>query len=380
MELLTARRPRRHQRRRARDRHQREGDPERRAARGREAPRHGPRRLRRVGGDRRHVQVPVHLDCVVHEARPDGRRRARGPRRRPGRLSGRRRAARGAELLRGPRRARESSAISTAFATGAALLDTHSDPVHNRTVLTLSGPAGVARARRSSAGARACAEDDRHARATMAPTRASGRSTSARSSGSATETATPLARRPSRRRGGSAAEAGGAGVPLRRARLGASAVASAPSFAPAGWSSSAPARIRRAPARLRPGGAPSRAPAPRWSPPARRWPPSTSSSRARRSRRPARSPARLRESGGGLRRRAGDRDRPRRTGAPRCPPTSTTRSPCRSPRSIERVRELAAAHGARPWSAEIVGLVPEAALDGWPDDLPLTGFDPAPST
>ena len=31
-------------------------------------------------------------------------------------------------------------AISTAFATGAALLDTHSDPVHNRTVLTLSGP------------------------------------------------------------------------------------------------------------------------------------------------------------------------------------------------------------------------------------------------
>ena len=32
--------------------------------------------------------------------------------------------------------------ISAAFATGAALLDTHSDPVHNRTVLTLSGSEG----------------------------------------------------------------------------------------------------------------------------------------------------------------------------------------------------------------------------------------------
>jgi hypothetical protein len=28
-------------------------------------------------------------------------------------------------------------------------------------------------------------------------------------------------------------------------------------------------------------------------------------------------------------------------------------------------------------SAEIVGLVPEAALDGFPPDLRLTGFDPA---
>jgi len=34
-------------------------------------------------------------------------------------------------------------------------------------------------------------------------------------------------------------------------------------------------------------------------------------------------------------------------------------------------------HGARPVGAEIVGLVPERALDGWPDALPITGFDPA---
>ena len=42
-----------------------------------------------------------------------------------------------------------------------------------------------------------------------------------------------------------------------------------------------------------------------------------------------------------------------------------------------RIRELAAPHGARPVGAEIVGLVPERALDGWPDALPITGFDPA---
>ncbi len=48
--------------------------------------------------------------------------------------------------------------ISAAFATGAALLDTHSDPVHNRTVLTLSGPEG-ALAGPLANGARACAEE-----------------------------------------------------------------------------------------------------------------------------------------------------------------------------------------------------------------------------
>jgi len=42
-----------------------------------------------------------------------------------------------------------------------------------------------------------------------------------------------------------------------------------------------------------------------------------------------------------------------------------------------RIRELAGPHGARPVGAEIVGLVPERALDGWPDALPITGFDPA---
>ena len=44
---------------------------------------------------------------------------------------------------------------------------------------------------------------------------------------------------------------------------------------------------------------------------------------------------------------------------------------------VERVRELAAARGARPVAAEVVGLVPQASLDGLPEDVPLAGFDPA---
>jgi glutamate formiminotransferase / 5-formyltetrahydrofolate cyclo-ligase len=43
---------------------------------------------------------------------------------------------------------------------------------------------------------------------------------------------------------------------------------------------------------------------------------------------------------------------------------------------IERVRELAAPHGAAPVAAEVVGLLPEAALGELPEDVPLRGFDP----
>jgi glutamate formiminotransferase/glutamate formiminotransferase/formiminotetrahydrofolate cyclodeaminase len=42
---------------------------------------------------------------------------------------------------------------------------------------------------------------------------------------------------------------------------------------------------------------------------------------------------------------------------------------------VERIRELAAEHGAAPTSAEIVGLVPEAALAGFPEDVPLPELD-----
>jgi glutamate formiminotransferase / 5-formyltetrahydrofolate cyclo-ligase len=43
---------------------------------------------------------------------------------------------------------------------------------------------------------------------------------------------------------------------------------------------------------------------------------------------------------------------------------------------VERVGELAAPLGARPVAAELVGLVPAAALSGYPADVPLRGFDP----
>lgn len=43
---------------------------------------------------------------------------------------------------------------------------------------------------------------------------------------------------------------------------------------------------------------------------------------------------------------------------------------------VERVRELAAPLGACPLEAELVGLVPRAALAGYPADVPMRGFDP----
>lgn len=43
---------------------------------------------------------------------------------------------------------------------------------------------------------------------------------------------------------------------------------------------------------------------------------------------------------------------------------------------VERVRELAAPLGARPVEAELVGLIPQAALRGYPADVPMRAFDP----
>ena len=43
---------------------------------------------------------------------------------------------------------------------------------------------------------------------------------------------------------------------------------------------------------------------------------------------------------------------------------------------VSRVRELAAAEGAVVTEAELVGLIPEAALAEYPEDLPIRGFDP----
>jgi len=44
---------------------------------------------------------------------------------------------------------------------------------------------------------------------------------------------------------------------------------------------------------------------------------------------------------------------------------------------VERVRSLAAPLGARPVEAELVGLIPAAALVDYPGDVPIRDFDPA---
>ena len=43
---------------------------------------------------------------------------------------------------------------------------------------------------------------------------------------------------------------------------------------------------------------------------------------------------------------------------------------------IAEVRRLGEPRGTRPVEAELVGLIPEAAMEGYPDDVPLAGFDP----
>jgi glutamate formiminotransferase len=43
---------------------------------------------------------------------------------------------------------------------------------------------------------------------------------------------------------------------------------------------------------------------------------------------------------------------------------------------VERIRQLAAPLGARPVEAELVGLIPQDALQGYPPDVPMRGFNP----
>jgi glutamate formiminotransferase len=88
--------------------------------------------------------------------------------------------------------------------------------------------------------------------------------------------------------------------------------------------------------------------------------------------------ARLREDGGGL---AGVRAIGIDLPDERVQVSTNVHDPIAVPLAVvtERVRELAGSSGARVVGAEVVGLVPEAALDRWPDDVPLD-FDPATQT
>ena len=42
---------------------------------------------------------------------------------------------------------------------------------------------------------------------------------------------------------------------------------------------------------------------------------------------------------------------------------------------VERIAELGTEHGAKPVEAEVVGLVPAAAMQGFPAEIPVPGFD-----
>ncbi|HEX6754147.1 MAG TPA: hypothetical protein VF093_11240 [Solirubrobacterales bacterium] len=87
----------------------------------------------------------------------------------------------------------------------------------------------------------------------------------------------------------------------------------------------------------------------------------------------------LRESGGGL---AGVRALGLVLSSGRAQVSTNVHDPFAVPLAevVERVRALAAPLGARPVEAEVVGLVPAAALAGYPSDVPIRDFDPAMQT
>ncbi len=262
--------------------------------------------------------------------------------------------------------------ISAAFATGAALLDAHSDQVHNRTVLTLSGPS-LADALVN--GARACAEwidmrrhegahpaigaldvcpvvwlregERDHARAeAMEAGRRIG-----------SEVGIPvflygdLAPHQSHRE--RAFFRVGGPVELRR-RMEAGELR--PDFGPVELHETAGATLVTA------------------RPPLAAFNLVLEGAAIDDAREIA---ARLREMGGGL---AGVRAIGIDLGRGRTQVSTNVHDPVAVPLAevLARVRELAA-DDVRVASAEVVGLVPRAAVEGWPPDVPLS-FDPAAQT
>jgi glutamate formiminotransferase / 5-formyltetrahydrofolate cyclo-ligase len=264
-------------------------------------------------------------------------------------------------------------AISTAFATGAALLDTHSDPLHNRTVLTLSGPS-ASLAGALATGALACVEaidlrrhDGAHPcigaldvcpvvwvreqdrEAAHAEALAAARAIAA-------EAHVPvflygeLASRVSRRERAFFRQGGL--VELRR-RMHSGELR--PDFGPAELHPSAGATLVTA------------------RPPLAAFNVELEGAEIATTREIA---GLLRESAGGP---PGVRAIGIDLGGGRTQVSTNVHDPIAVPLAhvIERVRSLAAARGARPVAAEIVGLVPQDSLDGLPADVPLAGFNPA---
>ena len=89
--------------------------------------------------------------------------------------------------------------------------------------------------------------------------------------------------------------------------------------------------------------------------------------------------AKLRESGGGP---SGVRAIAVKLNAERMQISTNIHDPVAVPlaRVVDEVRRLAAAEGTAPARAELVGLVPAAALEGYPDDVPIIGPDPRDRT
>jgi glutamate formiminotransferase / 5-formyltetrahydrofolate cyclo-ligase len=87
----------------------------------------------------------------------------------------------------------------------------------------------------------------------------------------------------------------------------------------------------------------------------------------------------LRESGGGL---SGVRAIGLVLGDGRAQVSTNVHDPLSVPLAqvVEAARGLAAPLGAKPIAAEVVGLVPAAALAGYPADVPIRDFDPAART
>ncbi len=84
--------------------------------------------------------------------------------------------------------------------------------------------------------------------------------------------------------------------------------------------------------------------------------------------------AELREGGGGL---PGVRALGLRLSDGRTQVSTNVHDPVSVPlgRIVSEVRRLAGRHDAAPRSTEVVGMIPEAALVGYPEDVPIAGFD-----
>lgn len=89
--------------------------------------------------------------------------------------------------------------------------------------------------------------------------------------------------------------------------------------------------------------------------------------------------AALRESGGGL---SGVRAIAVELDSDRMQVSTNVHDPVAVPlaRVVAEIRRLAAAEGTAPVAAEMVGLVPAAALAGYPDDVPIAGAEPRERT